>query len=164
MIIGKGLLAKTLERNDSEELLIFASGVSNSLETNPLEFQREINLLEEKLAENPNKKLIYFSSCSIHDPSKSDSLYVLHKLRIEKLISRTCSSYLIMRVGNAVGKGGNPTTLINYLKNAIENNNKITLYNKAKRILVGVDDIAIFINENKNNINNQIIKDRKSVV
>ncbi|WP_126653255.1 NAD-dependent epimerase/dehydratase family protein [Chryseobacterium aureum] len=157
MIIGNGILANAVRSYDREDVLFFASGVSNSLEKNPTEFEREIRLLKSALEEFPDKKLIYFSTCSIYDPTKKDSPYVIHKLNAEKLIADTCKNFIIFRIGNAVGRGGNPNTLINFLKNAILSENKFILHNNAKRILIGTDDIALFIKQYIDEFNNEII-------
>lgn len=157
MIIGNGILANALRLYDTENVVFFASGVSNSLEKNPAEFERERNLLKSVISRNNDKKLIYFSTCSIYDPSKTESPYVLHKLTIEDLIKEYCPNYIIFRVGNAIGRGGNPNTLINFLKNAILSENKLTIYSHAKRILIGTEDITLFISRNLKKLNNEII-------
>lgn len=156
MIIGNGILANAFLNFDDENVIIFASGVSNSLETRASEFTRELDLLNSTIEKYPNKKLIYFSTCSIYDSSKTESHYVLHKLNMEKTISESCTEYTIFRIGNAVGKGGNTNTLINYLKNSIESGKTIQIHNKAKRVFIGVDDVALFIHQNIKNIGNQI--------
>lgn len=156
MIIGNGVLANAIKDFDIENVIFFASGVSNSLENRTSEFEREINLLNSTIKEHPEKKLIYFSTCSIYDSSKSDSLYVLHKLNAEKIISEKCNKYSIFRVGNAVGKGGNTNTLINFLKHSIETDKKIQVHSKAKRVFIGVNDVALFINQNIEIIENKI--------
>lgn len=157
MIVGNGILAKSLQQIDREEVLFFASGVSNSLETQESEFLREKQLLEKILKENPDKKLVYFSTCSIYDPTKENTAYVKHKLDMENHIANGNNPYVIFRVGNAVGKGGNPNTLINFLKNSIENKNTILVYHKAKRILIGTEDISHFIEKNLDNYINEIV-------
>ncbi|KAA2221205.1 NAD-dependent epimerase/dehydratase family protein [Chryseobacterium sediminis] len=157
MIIGSGILANAVKLYDKEDVVFFASGVSNSLEKNPAEFEREISLLKLVISQHPDKKLIYFSTCSIYDSSKTDSPYVIHKLAIEKIIAEQCSSFIIFRVGNAVGRGGNPNTLINFLKNSILSENKLTIHSNARRILIGTDDIAAFVGKYIPNLNNEIV-------
>jgi len=156
MIIGNGILANALRPFDVEDIVFFASGVSNSLEVKTSEFTREINLLQSTVEKYPNKKFIYFSTCSVYDSSKTESPYVLHKLNIEKIISDICPEYTIFRIGNAVGKGGNTNTLINFLKNSIEEGKTIQVHNKARRVFIGVNDIAFFIHQNIENIENRI--------
>jgi len=157
MIIGSGILANAVRLYDKEDVVFFASGVSNSLEKNPAEFEREISLLKSVISQNPDKKLIYFSTCSIYDPTKTDSPYVIHKIAIEKIIAEHCTSFVIFRVGNAVGRGGNPNTLINFLKNSILSENKLTIHSNARRILIGTDDIASFVGKYMQDLNNEIV-------
>ncbi|OCA71577.1 NAD-dependent epimerase/dehydratase family protein [Chryseobacterium arthrosphaerae] len=157
MIIGNGILANAIRFYDREDVIFFASGVSNSLEKNPAEFEREISLLKSVMNQHPDKKLIYFSTCSIYDASKTASPYVMHKLTIEKIIAEQHSNFIIFRVGNAVGRGGNPNTLINFLKSSILSENKLTIHNNARRILIGTDDIAAFVGKYINDFNHEII-------
>lgn len=145
MIIGNGIIANAVRSYDREDFIFFASGVSNSLETRASEFEREFSLLKKVYEDNREKKLIYFSTLSIHDQSKQNSPYVIHKKQIENYIENNISHYLILRIGNIVGKGGNPNTLFNFLKTQIINNNEFTLHLKARRLLLDIDDICKFI-------------------
>lgn len=149
MIVGNGLIASLFTECDQENIIFFASGVSNSLETKKEEFLREENLIKKTIAENPNKVFIYFSTCSIYDSSKAESQYVLHKLKIEQIIIQLCPQYLILRLSNAVGNGGNPNLLMNYLVRSVKNNEIINVHTKATRNLIDVEDIK--------NITNQLI-------
>lgn len=109
MVIGNGLLAKTFETyHASNDVLIFASGVSNSKETNPEAFKRELALLKATIQNYPKAKLVYFSTASITDASVNTSAYVQHKIALENYIKSTTTNYLILRVSNVVGVNGNP--------------------------------------------------------
>lgn len=141
MIIGNGLIANLFRENDREDVVFFASGVSNSLETNPSAFLREEQLVRKTIEEHPGKLFIYFSTCSIYDSSKNDSLYVNHKLRMERWVEELCPRYLILRVSNAVGKGGNPNLLMNYLANSVLKEREITVHSLAKRNLIDAEDV-----------------------
>lgn len=141
MIVGKGLIASLFTAHDRENTIFFASGVSNSLETRVEEFLREENLIKSTITENANKIFVYFSTCSIYDSSKTGSDYVLHKLKMEQLIKKSCKQFLILRVSNAVGKGGNPNLLMNYIVRAVKNDETINVHTKATRNLIDVDDI-----------------------
>ena len=149
MIIGNGLIASLFTECDQENIIFFASGVSNSLETKKEEFLREENLIKKTITENPNKVFIYFSTCSIYDSSKAESQYVLHKLKMEQIIIQLCPQYLILRLSNAVGNGGNPNLLMNYLVRSVKNKEIINVHTKATRNLIDVEDIK--------NITNQLI-------
>lgn len=141
MIIGHGLIATLFKDNDREDTIFFASGVSNSLETRESEFQREETLIRKTILENPGKIFVYFSTCSIYDSSKTDSAYVLHKLEMEQIVKNNCEEFLILRVSNAVGKGGNPNLLMNYLVRAVRNQEPINVHTNATRNLIDVEDV-----------------------
>lgn len=157
MIIGNGLIANSLRNIDSEDHLFFASGVSNSLETRSSEFEREFTLLQKNIETNRASKIIYFSTLSINDQSKQNSHYVLHKLAMEDFIKNNSENYLILRIGNIVGKGGNPNTLFNYLRNQITNNTRFTVHSNARRLLIDMDDITKFLDKSCPEISNTII-------
>ncbi len=157
MIIGNGLIGTAMRSIDKDDLLIFASGVSNSMETDPKAYQREYNLLKESIVKYPNKKLIYFSTCSVYDVSRRKDTYIEFKLKIEKFITNTLSSYVIFRVGNVVARGGNPNTLINYLTTSIINKKQFTMFSDAKRYLIGIDDVVRFIKNYQDRLHNKII-------
>ncbi|MFV0175496.1 NAD-dependent epimerase/dehydratase family protein [Empedobacter falsenii] len=141
MIIGRGLIANLFTEVDLDEVVFFASGVSNSSETRKGEFLREQNLVEDTLASNPEKLFVYFSTCSIYDSSKYNSLYVLHKLHIEEIIKQKAKHFLILRVSNAVGRGGNPNLLMNYLSRQILNDQELVVHQHATRNLIDVEDV-----------------------
>lgn len=107
MIIGNGDLASVLP--DKENLLFFASGVSNSQETDEKEYQREIDLL----LEQPRKAhIVYFSSIGVFDRK---TRYFQHKRDMELNVKINFPTNTIIRLGN-ISWGSNPHTLINYLK------------------------------------------------
>ncbi|WP_426275564.1 hypothetical protein ACN9MN_13090 [Chryseobacterium sp. S-02] len=157
MIVGNGLIAKSLKNIDSENTLFFASGVSNSLETKDFEFQREFDLLKKNIEQHSDMLFIYFSTLSINDKSKADSFYVQHKKKIEEYIQNHSKQFTILRIGNIVGRGGNPNTLFNYLKHQIAQNAEFVLHTKARRLLVDIEDISEFIRISNHNIQNKII-------
>lgn len=141
MIIGKGLIASLFVDEDHGNVIFFASGVSNSSETDEKQFAREEQLILDTLSSNQNQLFIYFSTCSIYDSSKTNSLYVLHKLKMEEIIKTKTKKFLILRVSNAVGKGGNPNLLINYIVRSVKDNQQINVHTKATRNIIDVEDI-----------------------
>jgi nucleoside-diphosphate-sugar epimerase len=141
MIVGKGLIASLFLNSDRENTIFFASGVSNSLEIRPEEFLREETLVKNTISTYPDKIFVYFSTCSIYDSSKTGSAYVLHKLKMEQIVKNSCKNFLILRVSNAVGKGGNPNLLMNYILRAVKNNETINVHTKATRNLIDADDV-----------------------
>lgn len=141
MIIGKGLIASQFLEHDREDVVFFASGVSNSSEQDKNQFKRELDLVLETISQNPTKLFVYFSTCSIYDSSKYNSLYVLHKLHIEEIIKQNTTNYLILRISNAVGKGGNSNLLMNYLYRQLTTNQQLNVHQHATRNLIDVEDV-----------------------
>lgn len=144
MVIGNGLIANQfISYNNDEDILIFASGVSNSSEVNDIEFLRELNLLKEMISKYKSAKFIYFSTLSINDPSLKNSSYVNHKLNIEKHLTTYHDNYIIFRVSNVVGPIKNKNTMLNYFINAIKNNALIDIWKNAERNLLDIEDLFI---------------------
>jgi len=112
MIVGSGDIGTVLKeamRPADESYIFFASGVSNSSETDEKEYRREVDLLMEQPT---NKHLVYFSSLAIF---YSNTRYTKHKKTMELLVKTCFENYTIIRLGN-ITWGDNPHTLINYLK------------------------------------------------
>lgn len=119
---------------------VFASGVSNSSETDPAAFEREARLLVKALDE-ARGRFVYFSTCSVTDPDRAETHYVRHKLRMERLIAER-DEYLILRLPQVVGRTDNPHTLSNYLASGIRNAEPLRIWVKAVRCLIDVEDVA----------------------
>jgi nucleoside-diphosphate-sugar epimerase len=139
-IIGDGLLAKQFIKHSYEfpEVLIFASGVSDSAETRRTEFQREFQLLQE--ATKSSHYIVYFSTISCLDKSKISSDYIRHKLKIESYIRENYERFLVLRLPNVIGPAGNPNNLINYFKDRIREGDAITVEKASSRYFL---DVAI---------------------
>lgn len=147
MIIGGGLVANALQPIDSNELLFFASGVSDSLEISEGAFLRESELLKQAIDDSSNELVVYFSTCSIYDRSVNDRKYVRHKLRMEEYIQMNASKFLIFRVSNLVGKGGNPNTIMNYLVHSVKNDIAFDVWENACRNLLAIDDLVYIVHQ-----------------
>ena len=142
MILGNGLIATSLSKNlkNHTNLLIFASGVSNSKEEREEEYEREFQLLKQTINEHKDKKLIYFSSCSID--SINPSRYNEHKKFIEKYIQDNLNNYLILRLPNVIGNSTNKNQLVNYFYDCLINQIKVTVNTDCIRHLIDVDDLS----------------------
>lgn len=141
MVIGNGLIAKRFyQYADNDSYLIFASGVSNSKSAATEDFIREASLLKAVVENNPDKTLVYFSTCSIFDQSLKNSPYVTHKLAMERYILANARKFLIFRVSNIVGHSTNPHTVLNFLMNHIKQQQTFDLWLQATRNLIDIDD------------------------
>ena len=129
MIVGSGLIANAFSsRSLPDDVLLFASGVSNSKEKRPEPFERELNLIRQTAEANPERRIIYFSTASVMDPELSDEPYVIHKLKCEEWLKNNTVSPLILRVTNVVGNSGNPATVLIFSR---------TVYNKISVLACG---------------------------
>lgn len=142
MVIGKGMVAKRFESYQTDDqFLIFASGVSNSKTVNPEAYERELTLLQGSMEKNPEKILVYFSTCSVYDPDEQNSRYVLHKKQIENLVQANQERFYIFRVSNLVGHSGNRNTVLNFFVYHILNGINFDLWVNAARNLIDIDDM-----------------------
>ena len=147
MVIGNGMIANRFDsyRNDND-VIIFASGVSNSRETKKENFQRELTLLENTIKDNPGNRLVYFSTCSVADEGREQSPYILHKKNIEQFVIDEVKHYHIFRVPNVAGISNNPYTLMNFLIFNILQNRPVTIWKNANRNIIGIDDLYSLAN------------------
>jgi nucleoside-diphosphate-sugar epimerase len=155
-IIGQGMIARSLTPylDQAPDTLIFASGVANSLTTDQQAYEREILMLTDALrcCQQQNLRIVYFSSGgAIHGstneprneltPTMPMTAYGKHKRACETAIINAGVQHLIFRLANLVGAGQNPSQLIPALINQIKRG-RVTLYTKATRDLLDVDDFA----------------------
>lgn len=146
MIIGNGMIAKRFsgyQRQD--DFVVFASGVSNSKSQRGADYAREMDLLQTTLADHSEKHFVYFSTCSIYDPTEQASHYVQHKLKVEDYIRLNAKRFHIFRVSNVVGASGNPNTIFNYYINHIRANTNFDIWMHASRNLIDIDDVFAFV-------------------
>lgn len=143
MIVGSGLLARSfapLYGNADHDVVVFASGVSNSLETGSSAFARERRLLEAALARRP-RRLVYFGTCGVANPLEPPTPYMQHKLDMESLVVARTGG-LVLRLPQAVGVTANPHTLTNYLHDRILSGACFSLWAKAERNIIDIDAVA----------------------
>tara|TARA_B100002052_G_scaffold278663_1_gene285225 strand:+ start:2980 stop:3705 length:726 start_codon:yes stop_codon:yes gene_type:complete len=157
-IIGSGFIAKNfIKYGDffkNHRFQIYAAGVSNSLcKENKLFKKDKKKLIDFCKKIKDGEKLLYFSTCSIEDPSRNKNFYVRHKLEIEDIIKSNFDKYLIVRLPEVVGKNSNINTLINFFFNKIKRKEKFDLWTKAKRSIIDIEDVIKilihFISNNK---------------
>ena len=60
---------------------------------------------------------------------------------MERFVEDLAHKYLVLRVSNAVGKGGNPNLLMNYLVNSVKEEKIINVHTLATRNLIDADDV-----------------------
>ena len=147
MIIGSGLIARAFAPHAPilNDTCIYAAGVSNSGCTDPSEFTRDEDRLRAAIASMPaSTRLVYFSTCSVGDPSLARTGYVVHKQRLERLVEGR-PPYLVVRLPQVAGRTPNPHTLLNYLYARITRSEKFDLWKQARRNIIDVDDATAII-------------------
>jgi nucleoside-diphosphate-sugar epimerase len=143
VIEGSGFLAKKFRKYSPflkrHNVIIYAAGVSNSLEKNSKKFEKEL-LRFKNFCNINNKKLVYISTYSIFDKSRNKNKYIKNKLKIENIIKKKISEYIIVRFPEVVGFSKNPNTLTNYFFKNIKNKKKFIVFKNVKRNVIDVDD------------------------
>tara|TARA_Y100000590_G_scaffold120222_1_gene137646 strand:+ start:717 stop:1442 length:726 start_codon:yes stop_codon:yes gene_type:complete len=164
-IVGSGFIAKNFIKYEEffSQLGVYAyaAGVSNSLCEEKELFIKDKNRLNQfsKTIEEDGT-LLYFSTCSIDDPSRNKNFYIQHKLDIENFIKKNFKKFLIIRLSEVVGKSTNTNTLVNFFFDKIKKKEKFDLWADANRSIIDIEDVVKilidFLSINKK-ITNQII-------
>lgn len=142
MIVGSGMMAKAFAAFEQDRrVVIFASGVSNSLETSPAAFQRERDLLLRARTAHPNALLVYFGTCSVYDPDRHDTPYVRHKQEMESLLEASSGPWLVLRLPLALGPGHRGRTLGRFLHEHILNGKPFEVWAGSTRYPIDVEDV-----------------------
>jgi nucleoside-diphosphate-sugar epimerase len=148
MVVGNGMLAKAFSSYiNNKNVIIYESGVSNSSENSPENFQREIDLLESCIKQNADSLIIYFSTCSVNDDSLKNTKYVQHKKLLEKHIQKKAQKFIIFRLPIVIGYTKNNFTLFNFLKEKLSSNQEVFIQKNAYRYLVDIEDISSVLSE-----------------
>ena len=140
VIVGRGLLARAFapRYGHAPGIVVFASGVSNSSETDEAAFLREQDLLQRSLADAT--RLVYFSSCGVV-AGDEPTPYMRHKARMEARVLASPGG-LVLRLPQVVGRTDNPHTLTNFLYRHIADGKPFEIWAQAERNLIDVDDIV----------------------
>lgn len=122
-------------------VVIFASGVSDSLEDRPEAFDRERNLLMRTREQSAGKLMVYFGTCSVDDPDRRDTPYVQHKLKMESLLQDAADPWMILRIPLAIGPQHRTRTLAQFLYERISLDQTFDVWARATRYPIDVTDI-----------------------
>lgn len=143
MVVGNGMMAHAFGAFESRaDVVIFASGVSDSTETRAAAFRREEELLRQTRASNPEALLVYFGTCSVDDPDRRETAYVRHKLAMEALIAASAHPWIVFRLPLAIGPIHRSPTLANFLHGKILRGESFEMWARSTRYPIDVDDAA----------------------
>jgi hypothetical protein len=156
MVIGNGLLGNvfSLDCDKYNDFIIFASGVSDSKNTDSNSSNREEELITKTLLENTGLTFIYFSSI-LTDTINND--YYKHKLKMEELVKLKAEKYIIFRIPQIVGFLGNQNNLFNHLVNNVKTNTSNIVYSNVERSIVDIDDLKLIVDYCKDKTINEVI-------
>lgn len=155
MIIGKGSIACVLE--DRDDLVFFASGVSNSSCKDEKEYQREFNLLK---TVPTDQHVVYFSNLGIY---YKEDRYTQHKKEIEEYIRNNYKSYTIVRI-EVCEWVTTPHTILNFFKNQL-NQGIEPIIQDTTRYVLSLDEFLYWVRMIKFGIRNEMnILGRKMTV
>ena len=142
MIVGQGFMARAFAPrfNDDPDTVIFASGVSNSLETSTTNFERERSLLENLLARGA-RRFVYFGSCGVSTEDAGLTPYMKHKKSMESMVLSSAGA-VILRLPQVVGVARNSHTLTNFIRDRILSGEHFCVWSGAERNLVDIEDVV----------------------
>jgi nucleoside-diphosphate-sugar epimerase len=142
IVIGNGQLGSAFKSEKMDDVLLLASGVSDSSCTNIDAFNRESSLVQHHLERNPNKKVVYFSSSALSAGDEyANTPYYVHKKQMENLIKSKTDQYYIFRIPQLFGCFISHKTIINHFYESILNGSSFKLYDDAYRYLIHIDDL-----------------------
>ena len=148
MVVGNGMMAQAFSSYaENPRTVIFASGVSNSLELDSRAFSREKNLLAEVRNANPKALLVYFSTCSVEDTDRSNTPYVKHKLAMESFLANSPGQWLIFRLPLVIGRGHRGASFAQFLFQKISRGESFEIWANATRYPIDVDDVLVVARE-----------------
>ena len=148
MMYGEGVIFnRFIDYSLQSNYFIIAGTVNDSTINDEAKISQEEALIAEALVKHNNSTIIYFSSCSILDPSVQHTQYVKHKIRTEKLIQKSAKKYFIFRLPQILGLSDSKTSLVTGFVNAIINQEKIEVWKNTKRNLIDIDDVHEVVGE-----------------
>lgn len=144
-IIGKGFIAKSFFKINKiikkSNYIIYAAGISNSKTNSKKALFKEIKLFKKFTNKNYFKKLVFISTADINNNLKKKDSYIKNKIKIENIIKKRFSNYIILRLPQIIGNSKNKNTLINYFYQNIRKGKYITVYSNIKRNVLDIDDV-----------------------
>lgn len=160
MLIGKGVIATRFsDYLEQKDYLIFAGSVNDSsIQDNDI-IQGEERAVRAALLAHPDIPFVYFSSCSILDPDVAHTPYVMHKMRMEELITKSAKYFLICRLPQVMALFDAESSLVNFLVDAITKQKTFELWAYSQKNFIDIDDVHKIVSEilNRKAVMNKIV-------
>jgi glycosyltransferase involved in cell wall biosynthesis len=148
MIIGEGVIFnRFIDYSLQSKYFIIAGTVNDPLISDEALILQEEAVIAAALSDHNDLTIIYFSSCSLLDPSVQHTQYVRHKIRMEKLIQKSAPHYYIFRLPEIIGLSETTSNMVGSYVDAIINHQKIEIWQNARRNLIDIDDVHEVVSE-----------------
>ena len=145
MILGSGLIAQSLSGlATSDDICVFATGVSDSTSSENSEFLRERKLMYEIL--QAGKRVVYFSSQAVRGSSVV-SPYYTHKREMESLILSLSANSCIVRLPQVCGPSNNERQLLGFLFKCISEGISFNCYKNSVRNMVAASTLKFVVSK-----------------
>jgi len=146
MVIGNGSVAKALV--DRDDLVFFASGVSNSSCVDEKEYEREFKLIKTVPS---NNHIVYFSNLGIY--YKNDR-YTKHKCEMEEYIRNNYNTYTIVRI-EVCEWVKTPNTILNFFKSQLEKGIEPQIQDTTRYVL-SLEEFQYWVNMIQSGVRNEM--------
>ena len=147
-VIGEGVIAERFRHlNTQYETLVFAPNSENSQVVISTQFEEESNELRRLIGLHPRSQIVYFSSCSVLDPSLVATSYVIYKKSIEELVQELAPNYLIIRLPQVLSRQSEESNLSRYVIDRVLSGEPFEIWSGAIRNFIDLDDVFSRLSE-----------------
>jgi len=142
LVIGAGSIAdRFCDFSNQEQFVIFAGTIEDS-QINDVELvNKEEAQIKDALISFPDAIFVYFSSCSVNDPTLISTRYVQHKIEMESLVQNSRKNFYIFRLPSVVNGSSKENDLVSYFVRSIANQLPFELWSNTSRNFIDVDDV-----------------------
>ena len=142
LVIGAGSIAdRFCDFSNQEQFVIFAGTIEDS-QINDVELiNKEEEQIKDALMSFPDAVFVYFSSCSVNDPTLISTRYVQHKMEMESLVRNSRKSFYIFRLPSVVNGSSKENDLVSYFVRSIANQLPFELWSNTTRNIIDIDDV-----------------------
>jgi dolichol-phosphate mannosyltransferase len=142
LVIGAGSIAdRFCDFSNQEQFVIFAGTIEDSQISDIELINKEEKQIKDALMSFPDAVFVYFSSCSVNDPTLISTRYVQHKMEMESLVRNSRKSFYIFRLPSVVNGSSKENDLVSYFVRSIANQLPFELWSNTTRNIIDIDDV-----------------------
>jgi len=148
MIIGKGVIAnRFVDYSLQSSCFLFIGEMNDLTIENSMVFDDEEKDLKLALLENAEAVFVYFSSCYILDEGGENGECYQHKLRMEQMVQKNAKHFLIVRLPDVFGVGGEVSLTALNVFDAINDGKEFDILEHEYKNIIDVDDVYDIVGE-----------------